>query len=723
MPLPGLLDRFASPRRAPAHDLESPEPSSRAALRRALGETGYAEYRRILSDPVAELRAEALLNFARRQELSGNLAIAAELYQGLRDDVAGIPASVAAQARAQRDAILGRGDGGRRAEFLLRRLALEACDPAGIAGMVLAGGVFRVARLAALGRLAATPSLGIFSRGFLARAAASTAAFALEAPAFTLGSRATHQALGREVDWSGPALGRDLASSYLVLGGLKVAGWAGGAAYRGAAGTGGILREGPLQLLFQQGGMFGGILFGHWLEAEADLRPRPSGATTLVDSLAMLVQFHVAGRLASRTLGEGFHARELALDLQTETLARSLLPRRRLIPRLEPAWALASAGFEASRPEAPRDPILEAQVLQMSILKDGKGPRNPGTPGPRESGVTRSAQPRPAPEPKFEEVDYFLRGLECPELGLRAFLDSLPMAAAAARIKDGEGLGRFVAVNPKFTELFGYSERQAGAHPLTHFFSLGSAPVSPARLWTLLRAGVFQAGRMEFLGLDGVPRKIWASGVVRNLYGESLAFGFYQPRPEGQSHQPPASPALKVFQAADSARTPALDVEGFFELRSTLELGMQLANPESPLRRHFSGKDLKVRIPISDPFSVPVYAESLSLGLGLLARQAEIPAQRRFSVELRDFMGRSRGLLEWMRGPLGFDALGGGSPGGGAAPAAPRSRATTPPIPRAPRGKLLEEVSRSLANLRSETEDRGSTPPQEPASKKNPDRG
>lgn len=720
MLLPGLYDRSVSPRHTTIHDPETLEPSSRAALRRALGEAGYAEYRSLLSDPDAGLRAEGLLHFARRQELSGNLAVAAELYQGLETEGAETPAAVAARARAQRDAILGVGDGGRRAEFLLRRLALEACDPAGIAGMVLAGGVFRVTRLAALSRLAATPSLGLFSRGFLARATAATAAFALEAPAFTLGSRAAHQVLGREVDWSGRALARDFASSYLVLGGLKVAGWAGGAAYRGLAGSAEALQARPLQALFQQGGMFGGILFGHWLEAEAGLRPRQAGATTLVDSLAMLAQFNVAGRLASRALGEGFHARERALDLQTEALARSLPLMRPLAPRLAPQPALAAVGAEAASSGAVHDLIRGAQILQMSIFKDGKGPRSPEAPGARESGVTRSAEPRVSSEAMTEEVDYFLRGVENPELGLRAFLDSLPIAAAVARIKGEDGFGRIFVVNQKFTDLFGYSERQAGEHPITHFFSLKSAPFIAARIWTILRGGVFQATKMDFLCRDGSYRQIWGSGVVRNVYGETLAFGFYQPRDESQATQPQVLPSLKVFQAADPSRLPSLDAQGFFELRSTIELSLQLTNPESPLIRHFMERDLSVRVTVPDNYATQNYAESLTRGLNLLTRRTQVPVGRRFSVELVDSMGRRHSFLQWLKRPEGFVPAEISSPAG-AAPARPSS-GVMPAAPRAPRPGIFSEVTRALSNIRPGTEERPSNPPNTDPGKKGPDR-
>ena len=220
------------------------------------------------------------------------------------------------------DAILGRGEWGPRAEFLLRRLATEASDPAALLALGAAGAAYRLTRLGALSRLVAAPAM-VWTRGCGARATASLAGFAVEAPVFTLSGRLAGAALGRPQEWGAAALGRDVASSYMVLGGLKLAGWASGSAYRGVAGPGGAERVQPLRMLFQQSGMLTGILLGHSLEEWAGLRPRLDGATTLVDSLALLLQFNVAGSLSRRAFGARWAAWERGLDRQAETLART----------------------------------------------------------------------------------------------------------------------------------------------------------------------------------------------------------------------------------------------------------------------------------------------------------------------------------------------------------------------------------------------------------------
>ncbi|MCC6273573.1 MAG: sigma-70 family RNA polymerase sigma factor, partial [Deltaproteobacteria bacterium] len=356
-----LLDRWL---RAPesARRLDAAERAELAALR---GE----------SDP--GLFYEGLLAFGAGRERAGRLDLAAEIYAEVA--AAAGPES-AARARRCLDAATGRGAAGPRAEFLLRRFAREASDPAMLAGMGTAGAVFRLTRLAVLGRLAAAPGAGLFSRGFGARALASLAGFALEAPAFTLATKAAGGILGRDQDWSGGVLARELASSYLVLGGLKVAGWGSGAAYRRFAGPVGAVRERPLRTLFQQTGMLGGILLGHAAEERLGLRPHVDGATTLVDSLAMLLQFHVAGRLGRSAFGEGFATWERSLDLQSEILASR--------PRFESTPTLASV-------LGPRPAF--AAMMSATPAEELLGGAGSEAPLPRESAI-RPAPPRPAVE-------------------------------------------------------------------------------------------------------------------------------------------------------------------------------------------------------------------------------------------------------------------------------------------------------------------------------------
>jgi len=362
---------------------------------RRWGEPVAAELRALAHEGDAELRAEGLLALARRQEAAGRLETAAELYAAVvqEADAVGALREGPLRIRAQEhlDAILGRGAIGPRAEFLLRNLAQQSSDPAMLFAMGTAGAVFRMTRLATLSRLAATPNPGFLTQLIGAGRLASLTGFALEAPAFTLAGRLGGEALGRRQDWSGAALGRDFASSYLVLGGLKLAGWGSGAAYRRFASPVGAVRERPLQTLFQQGGMLGGILLGHSLEEQLGLRRPQDGATTLTDSLAMLLQFNVAGRLTRQAFGNRFAAWERGLDLRSEALARAPRPRFDLFPEAGLETALVPAGTGLPRPLGRRGP-LAPQVLMMEG-NDGEG-------GNGRLGSDRPGREAPAPEPR-----------------------------------------------------------------------------------------------------------------------------------------------------------------------------------------------------------------------------------------------------------------------------------------------------------------------------------
>ncbi|MCE9625405.1 MAG: hypothetical protein K8R69_08150 [Deltaproteobacteria bacterium] len=265
------------------------------------------EWYSLAREPDPQLYWEGVFAFASRLENDGHLDSAASAYQKILSDA---PTSLALREAARRrlDAFQGRGEAGARAEFLLRRFADQASEPSTLLAMGLAGAAFQMARAVTLSRLAASPTANFLTRGFGARAMASMTGFAVEAPTFTLAGKLGNEALGRSQDWTGLALGRELASSYLVLGGLKLTGWASQSLQQrlgASAGLGG---------LFHQGGMLSGILLGHRLEEWTGLRRGQPGATTLIDSLAMLLQFHVSGRILPNVLGREFILREKLLQ-------------------------------------------------------------------------------------------------------------------------------------------------------------------------------------------------------------------------------------------------------------------------------------------------------------------------------------------------------------------------------------------------------------------------
>src|SRR5215470_4886601 len=181
--------------------------AQRDSLQRQLGPQALQELSAISQERDPEMFYEALLAFGVRQEQADRLDWATRSYSLVAG--AGHLQDLQRRAQGRLQAVMGQGAMGARAEFLLRRLSREACEPSSLLAMGAAGALFKVTRLAALSRLAATPTENFLTRGFGARALASTIAFAVEAPAFTMTGRLANEAMGHSQDWSLHGLSRD----------------------------------------------------------------------------------------------------------------------------------------------------------------------------------------------------------------------------------------------------------------------------------------------------------------------------------------------------------------------------------------------------------------------------------------------------------------------------------------------------------------------------------
>ncbi|HEX5034504.1 MAG TPA: hypothetical protein VFW62_08500, partial [bacterium] len=247
-----------------------------------------AELRSLSQERDPELFYEALLSYAGRLERRG----ASAEGQAILEVVAAgaTEATVAERARSRIQALQGTGQVGARAEVLASRFFREVSEPTALFAMGGAGAIYRLSRFTALARLSSCPA-ALLTRGFGGRALASSLAFSAEATSFPLLVRAGHVGLGRSQEWSADQLGREIASSFFVLGGLKLAGGGATALSRrlGPGSAGAILTP-----VFRQTAMLGGILAGHRMEEWVGLRPALDGATTTIDSLALLLQFNIA---------------------------------------------------------------------------------------------------------------------------------------------------------------------------------------------------------------------------------------------------------------------------------------------------------------------------------------------------------------------------------------------------------------------------------------------
>ncbi len=314
---------------------------------------------------------EGLLGLGMRREAAGDLEIAAELYAA----VAGAESVRPLRDRAQRrlDAVLGRGDAGPRFEFLARRFAREASDPTMLLAMTAGSAVFTLSRASILSRLLASPTRNFLTQGLGARAVASGGAFLLEVPAFWATGKGLREFAAPGLQsWDLATNFQELAGAGLTLGALKLTGFGGQSLYRRLAGPAGAVRERPLQMLFHQTGMFTGIVLGHRLEEAVGLRRPVDGATTLLDSLVMLLQFNVGGRLSHQLLGRSWAGRVQEMELRLQALAaRPRVPGPPLDLGPAPVFATASG------PRGPRGESLETFLSRPTLMMmEGEGGGN-----------------------------------------------------------------------------------------------------------------------------------------------------------------------------------------------------------------------------------------------------------------------------------------------------------------------------------------------------------
>lgn len=463
-----------------------------------------------------ELRSEGLLSLAGRQERAGHEEAAAAIYAALEGS------SVGSRARERRQALTGEGSNlGARSEVLLRRFVGEATNPAMLLGMTAAGLAFRVTRTALLARSLAEPA-GLLTRGLGASASASLFGFAAEGSTFALATRLGNEGLGRAQDWSFRAVSRDIGSSYLLLGGMR----ASGALFAGVGRAAGVAEQGVSSSLLRQSGMFGGILLGHGLERGADLRSAQPFGVTLLDSLALLLQFNVAGRLNNSLLGAGFRAWENSLDQQAQNYQQRLeLPR---FPRgtidgfgLEPA--LVGGGSLERGERGPENRSLEA-IRNEPVYMTGQ---NNGT-SIDQSGINVL---------RFLKTINFTNEAD-PTPEIRRWINSQSTPIAVATV-EGAKIPVLRMVNPSFERTFKIAEGSVEGQPFSSLLPENASATSfvNTRVMSQLAGATMDMLKRVFGGkvyrefeptrMPFVDRFLVGSGVYRSIGGKIYAFGAF----------------------------------------------------------------------------------------------------------------------------------------------------------------------------------------------------
>lgn len=251
----------------------------------------------------AESLSQDLLSRAHFLRRQGRQAEAMDLYAQIssrREREEGALQAIGARATQYLGAM--RGDSGLsevRLNILTEQLVDQILDPVLLGAMTGAGATFRLSRAGFLG---AGTRLGLQSPGW--NLAANLMAFSLEATAFPALIRSGRFLKGESLDNSAAAWAHDIASSFLVLGGLKAFGLGGRQALQQ---LGGVRAPRSLQALVPQVAMYLGIISGRQGEQWMGLMPEIGGAQLAAESLVTWIHFNGAGRIlgALPRAGEG----------------------------------------------------------------------------------------------------------------------------------------------------------------------------------------------------------------------------------------------------------------------------------------------------------------------------------------------------------------------------------------------------------------------------------
>ncbi len=437
---------------------QSPEFRERLAAR--LGAAALLELGRLFQETDPELFLSQALNLGRRWEREGRLEAAQAIFRAVADAEAlfgpGL-SGLSARAEAEWKALVGRGAGGPRFEFLLRRFAREASDPWMIAGFGAGSLAYKTARLGVLSRLAGNGARGIFSQPLVSGLLASGAGLGVEVPAFVLTAKLGRELSGSPQDWRAAALGHELAATGVTLFCLKGGAFLSAKAVQGLRGPASAWAFAPelgaatrfAQTAIPQAGMFAGIVVSRRLEESLGLRPRLDDATLLVDSLSTYFQFVAGGRLAERVLGPGFAARQRALDLRAASFGAGA---SRFLDGTPLGATPALAAAPGGRSRATLEGILNAPLLSEGQNGDGNGTRKrngsaphlrPVAPGERRLSEAEAREQARIHDPRVfaEQVRRKLREEKNAVAGAMSALRSLSAQVQTFLIHHAQGRG------------------------------------------------------------------------------------------------------------------------------------------------------------------------------------------------------------------------------------------------------------------------------------------
>jgi len=298
--------------------------------------------------------------------------------------------------------------------------------------------------------------------------------------------------------------------------------------------------------------MLGGLWLGNLVEQHLELRPRVGAESALWDSFGSLLSLNV-GMAISRGAFPGIHRFGEELNVRSTVMAEI---SARLRPSPGPGWQnflrnmrgpfdgfggaeAVAPGFGSLRPnfsESASDEILFPKGgTQVFNVGDGDGEGGGRKRPERSTGRNpRVELPAIAPSrPEQQELLLRLTGKGISEVSLRQFLELQKTPMAVAKMEMSKNFGKITMVNRAFRERFGFTDQEASEHWIPYFFNLIDLPSVSARLWLILRGGIFPPSALRWRQKAEVGGEdyTWciAGGVIREVQGQTYGFGFFEP--------------------------------------------------------------------------------------------------------------------------------------------------------------------------------------------------
>ncbi len=316
----------------------------------------------LLKEKDPEVFFHGLLQVARSLEGKNALPEAVELYSalGAKDPEDNrVPKAVREAALVRLQAIAGSGKTGARFEFFASHFLSDASSPELLIGMTAAN------MASGLTRIWLRPSYRFASHMF---------AFGAEAVTFPLATRFAAQALGRKPNPGLHGLSGEIASSFLLLGAMRLTGTLVGWGLPRRMGRNG-------RAMFQQAAMFGGILAGQELQRRFDLAPASADATRVTDALALLLHSQVGGHLSGKIMGRpwGMAGREFSgRPRGPRAMLESILSQAVPVPAKAGVLAPMPLWMSIGKPPIPGLSWISNLPTEVRIrIKDSSPPSSP----------------------------------------------------------------------------------------------------------------------------------------------------------------------------------------------------------------------------------------------------------------------------------------------------------------------------------------------------------